>query len=69
MFEILFNGTHYLVAAIGAAHAGWVAIGSAGTLEEGYMKSKKDWITFGASVTWSRADRSGLLSLRQTSSI
>jgi hypothetical protein len=51
MLEIFFNGTHYLIAPIRAAHPGWLAIGSAATREEAYAVSKKDWDHF-----WSLCD-------------
>jgi len=46
MFEVLLNGTEYRIVPIGTNHPGWLAIDSAGTLEEGYAKSKKDWDHF-----------------------
>jgi len=46
MFEVLFDGTHYEIAPIGAVPPGWSAIDSAGTVEEGYAKSQKDWDHF-----------------------
>jgi hypothetical protein len=46
MFEIFSNGTHYLISLIGAARPGWLAIGAAATLEEGYIVCNKDWDHF-----------------------
>ncbi len=47
MLQVLFNGTRYVIAPITEIHSGWSAIDSAGTVEEGYAKSKKDWDHFG----------------------
>jgi hypothetical protein len=46
MLEIFSNGTHYLISTIGSAHPGWLAIGAAATLEEGYVVCKRDWDRF-----------------------
>lgn len=43
MFGVLFNGSQYLIAPIGGNHPGWLTISCAGTLEEGYLETKKDW--------------------------
>jgi hypothetical protein len=43
MFEILSNGTEYVIASGGNDDRGWSSIDAAGTLEEAYAKAKRNW--------------------------
>jgi hypothetical protein len=46
MFQVLFNGTQYLMAPIGEIHPGWSVIDFEDTPESALAKSKKNWDHF-----------------------
>lgn len=43
MLEVLSNGTEYLITQIGKSNPGWCTIGSAETIEDAKITSKRDW--------------------------